>query len=316
MSMIDLTEELARTELFQNASATVLRAVAESAAPLDLAKGAVLLSPEQNNLHVYLLLSGKLGVYFGSIDSPEIRELNPGVSVGEMSVIDGILPSAYVVAKENCRVFPIHRDLLHDMVVDASPMAGNLLRLLTQWMRANTQRILKDRTEIWELTDHANVDALTRLYNRRWLDNALERLLDQAVKGMQPLCLLLIDVDHFKRYNDTQGHVGGDQALVAMGEVLKMTVRPYDFAVRYGGEEFLVILPNTKEDEGIAVAERIRQNVAKKVIVSAEGVPLAGLTVSIGMAMAYPDASPRSLISAADTQLYMAKRDGRNCIRY
>lgn len=316
MSMIDLTEELARTELFQNASATVLRAVAESAAPLDLAKGAVLLSPEQNNLHVYLLLSGKLGVYFGSIDSPEIRELNPGVSVGEMSVIDGILPSAYVVAKENCRVFPIHRDLLHDMVVDASPMAGNLLRLLTQWMRANTQRILKDRTEIWELTDHANVDALTRLYNRRWLDNALERLLDQAVKGMQPLCLLLIDVDHFKRYNDTQGHVGGDQALVAMGEVLKMTVRPYDFAVRYGGEEFLVILPNTKEDEGIAVAERIRQNVAKKVIVSAEGVPLAGLTVSIGMAMAYPDASPRSLISVADTQLYMAKRDGRNCIRY
>lgn len=316
MSMIDLTEELARTELFQNASATVLRAVAESAAPLDLAKGAVLLSLEQSNLHVYLLLSGKLGVYFGSLDSPEIRELNPGVSVGEMSVIDGILPSAYVVAKENCRVFPIHRDLLHDMVVDASPMAGNLLRLLTQWMRANTQRILKDRTEIWELTDHANVDALTRLYNRRWLDNALERLLDQAVKGMQPLCLLLIDVDHFKRYNDTQGHVGGDQALVAMGEVLKMTVRPYDFAVRYGGEEFLVILPNTKEDEGIAVAERIRQNVAKKVIVSAEGVPLAGLTVSIGMAMAYPDASPRSLISAADTKLYMAKRDGRNCIRY
>ena len=231
-------------------------------------------------------------------------------------MIDDTLPSAYVVAKEDSRVFPIHRDLLHDMVMDASPMAGNLLRLLTQWMRANTQRILKDRTQIWELTDHANVDALTRLYNRRWLDNALERLLDQAAKGMQPLCLLLMDVDHFKRYNDTQGHVGGDLALVAMGEVLKMTVRPYDFAVRYGGEEFLVILPNTTEDEGVAVAERIRQNVAKKVVVSAEGEPMASLTVSIGLAMAQPEATPRSLISIADAQLYKAKNDGRNCVRY
>lgn len=308
--------ELAQTELFRDTPENTLNLVFEHAAPLELAKGEILLSPERENDHVYLLLSGVLSVHFGSLDSPEIRELTKGVSVGEMSIIDGTPPSAYVIAKEASRVFPIHREVLHKLVSDTSPVAGNLLRLLTQWLKDNTQRIMKDRTQIWELTDHANVDALTGLYNRRWLDNALVRLHAQAIKGEQPLCILVIDVDHFKKYNDTQGHLGGDQALIAMGEVLKTTVRPYDFATRYGGEEFLVILPNTILDEGIAAAERIRQSVEKKGITSAEGIPLPGITISIGLAMNKPDSTPQSLIAAADAQLYRAKEAGRNCVRY
>jgi diguanylate cyclase (GGDEF)-like protein len=294
----------------------LIKLVLAHASPQTLAAGEVLLSPEQENHHVYLLLSGTLGVHFGTLDSPEIRELSPGVSVGEMSIIDGTPPSAYVVAKETCRVFPVHRDLIRNLVIDTSPIARNLLRLMTQWIKANTQRIVQDRLQIWELTDHANVDALTKLYNRRWLDSAFERLLEQANKSAQPLCILLIDADHFKNYNDIHGHLSGDCALIALGEVLKTSVRPYDFATRYGGEEFLVILPNTRLDEALAVAERICQAAEMKTITPANGTALPGITVSIGLAINQPDSTPPSLIAAADAQLYRAKNDGRNCVRY
>jgi diguanylate cyclase (GGDEF)-like protein len=315
-TMSTIVEDLAQTELLCGASEAILQKVLFHADPVDLLPGDILLSPQRENHHVYLLLSGVLSVHFDALNSPEIRELTKGVSVGEMSIIDGTPPSAFIIAKEASRVFPIHRDLLHELVADTNPIAGNLLRLLTQWMKANTQRIVKDRAQIGELTDHANIDALTGLYNRRWLDNALPRLLSQADKGELQLCILLIDVDHFKKYNDTQGHLGGDQALIAMGEVLKTTVRPYDFATRYGGEEFLVILPNTGKAEGIAVAERIRLMAEKRVITSSQGNSLPGVTISIGLAMSEFHSATQSLIAVADAQLYRAKAEGRNCVKY
>jgi len=314
--MSSVAKELAQTELFRDVPEDVIDWVLEHGAPLELPTGEVLLSPERENHHVYLLLSGTLAVHIGSLDSPEIRELSKGVSVGEMSIIDGTPPSAYVITKEVCRVYPVHRDLLHGLLGEASPVANNLLRLLTQRMKGSNQRIENDRTQIRKLTTHANIDALTGLYNRRWLDNALSRLLGQMVKRSYPLCILLIDVDHFKKYNDTQGHLGGDQALMAMGEVLKSTLRPCDFATRYGGEEFLVMLPNTIKDEGIAAAERLRQMTEKKVITSAQGAVLSGITISIGLTMNEPNSTPQSLIAAADAQLYRAKAGGRNCVRY
>lgn len=314
---MSLIAELAQTDLFQGVPETILRQVYKHAAPRDLASGEVLLSPESDNYYVYLLLSGALTVHFGAPDSPVIRELTKGVSVGEMSVIDGTLPSAYVIAKEASRVFPVHRDLIQHLVSDNNPVGRNLLQMLTCWMKANTQRIVKDRSQIWELTDHANVDGLTGLYNRRWLDNALARLLDQASKGKQPFCALLLDVDQFKKYNDTQGHLGGDRALVALGNILKTTVRPYDFVARYGGEEFLILLPNTSRDEGIVVAERIRLATENQEILAPDNTLLPGITVSIGLAVNETGATtPGSLIAAADAQLYRAKKDGRNCIRY
>ena len=307
-----ILEELAQTELFRDVPNEILQQVTKLAALRELAPGEVLLSPEHDNHHIYVLISGTLSLHFGSPDSPEIRELKHGVSVGEMSIFADTPPSAYVIAKAPSRVFPIHRDQVHHLVGDANPVARNLLRLLTQWMKVNTQRIVQDRVQIGVLTDHANVDGLTGLYNRRWLDNALARLLAQTKKGKQQLCVLLIDVDNFKKYNDTQGHQGGDQALIALGEVLKTTVRPYDFSTRYGGEEFLVLLPNTSGDEGITVAERIRRNAEKKVITHSDDTPLPGITISIGLAVSNPHSTPATLIGAADTQLYRAKEEGRN----
>jgi len=311
-----LIQELAKTELLQNVSDNLLRQVLAHASPLELRSGELLLSPGQDNQHIYLLLSGTLTVHFNSPDSPVIRELTEGLSVGEMSIIDDTTPSAYVKAKEHCRVFPIHRDFLIDLIQNAHPIAYNLLRILTQWMKVNTQKIINDQFQISELTNQANIDGLTGLYNRRWLDNALPRILTQMIKITQPLCILIIDVDHFKKYNDLHGHQGGDLALISMGNVLRTNSRPYDFATRFGGEEFMVLLPNTNQADGIALAERIRQETQNQMIANPDGSPMPGITVSIGLAVSDSSSTTQSLFAAADKQLYIAKQSGRNCLKY
>ena len=314
--MTSLIQELAHTELLCELPESIVEQVARHATPQVLAAGEILLTPDQDNAHIFLVLSGELAIHFETLDSPAIREVAPGGSVGEMSVIDGTRPSAYVVAKVPSRVFGIHRDLIQEMVADSHSVAGNLLLLLTRWLKENTHRIVHDRLQIQELTDHVDVDALTGLYNRRWLDNAVERLLEQSIKGRQCLGVLLIDVDHFKQYNDTHGHQGGDQALVALSNVLKTTMRPYDFATRYGGEEFLVLLPNTTQPEAIATAQRLCEAARSAAVLSPTGAALPGITVSIGVVVSDASSTPHALVALADEKLYLAKKSGRNCVRF
>lgn len=314
--MTPLIQELAKTELLQNVPDELLRQVMAHASPIELNPGELLLSPNLDNHHIYLLLSGTLTVHFNSPDAPVIRELCQGYSVGEMSIIDDTTPSAYVKAKEHCRVFPVHRDFLLDLIQNTHPIAFNLLRILTKWMKVNTQKIINDQLQILELTNQANIDGLTGLYNRRWLDNALPRILTQMDKIAQPLCVLIIDVDHFKKYNDLHGHQGGDIALISMGNVLRTNIRPYDFASRIGGEEFMVLLPNTNLADGITLAERIRQETENQLIANPDGILLSGIAVSIGLAVSDENSTGNSLFAAADKQLYIAKQSGRNCVKY
>lgn len=309
-----LGAELAKSELFQDAPECLLDFVTEQSIPRTLVRGEILLSPQRENHYVYVLLSGTLSLHFEAPDSPEIRELPAGVSVGEMSLIDETPPSAYVIAKEACRVLPIHRALLFSLVSDANVVTRNLLRLLTQWIKANTHQIVQNRRQIRELADCATMDSLTGLYNRRWLDNAFPRMLAQQVEEDGPLSILIIDIDRFKIYNDSQGHRAGDLALIALSEVLRETVRPGDSTIRYGGDEIVVLLQNTAEKEGLAIAERIRRSVETKSVSRSDGNPLAGITVSIGLATNNSESTPESLISEADRNLYRAKAEGRNRI--
>ncbi len=314
--MKHLITELTQTELLKDTPDAIVETIGAGQQEIELQAGELLLSPEQDNHHVYLVLSGTLGLHFGSLNSPEIRVLKQGDSVGEMSVIDPSKPSAYVVARETCRVFPIHRDKIQHFVSDANPIVRNLLKVLTNWIKVNTEYMDNNNSKIGELTAYASTDALTGLYNRRWLDSALEHLLMEAIETGRPLCLLLIDVDKFKHYNDTFGHLAGDQALTALGHTLKNVVRPQDFAARFGGEEFLILLPNTNIAESTLVAERIRHIIESKAITTAEGSALPGVTVSIGLAVNNDISTPKSLIDLADAKLYEAKQQGRNCVRF
>jgi diguanylate cyclase (GGDEF)-like protein len=307
----DLIGQLVGNELLRGLGRDDLERVARHATPLDLARGEVLLSPERENEFVYLLLDGTLSIHFGTPDSPEISDLGKGASVGEISVIDDGHPTAYVIAKTPCRVHPMPRALVLDLIDGASPFARNMLRQISRWVRTNKHYFVQARMRIEELTNAAHLDALTGLYNRRWLDRALPRLLEVEA----PHCLLMIDVDRFKDYNDTHGHQGGDQALIALANVLKTTLRPYDYAARYGGEEFVVLLPNVDMGECIEVAERIRLAAAACQVRQADGQVLPAITLSIGVAAHQRGMSPKALIGAADERLYRAKADGRDCVR-
>jgi diguanylate cyclase (GGDEF)-like protein len=158
-------------------------------------------------------------------------------------------------------------------------------------------------------------DPLTNLYNRRYLNEIVVGELDRAVRLRQPLSVIVIDIDHFKLINDRWGHVVGDQVLRGMAQVLSRYVRAYDTVTRFGGEEFVILMAQTGEDEALALAERIRLETAHERLLPEEYV----VTCSFGVNTLVPDAplapTPEEFIHRADQALYDAKHAGRNCVR-
>ena len=162
-----------------------------------------------------------------------------------------------------------------------------------------------------QLLDQANRDPLTKLYNRRYLDNALLHELARCKRKTQPLSLIMIDIDHFKKINDSHGHQAGDEVLVRLGDILGLMARTYDVACRYGGEEFLLLLPGMPLATAEERAEQLRSTFADMRLPFADSY--LQTTVSIGVA-AFPahGDTPEQLIRHSDHALYRAKHDGRN----
>ena len=162
-----------------------------------------------------------------------------------------------------------------------------------------------------ELQEQAMRDPLTGLYNRRYLNETLERELSRAKREAYPLCLLMIDLDHFKKVNDTYGHQAGDEVLKIFSALLRQSARAEDIPCRYGGEEFLLLLPKMPLEIARQRAEQLRTEFAARVIEFGEHRIRA--TLSVGIA-AYPShgSRPDDLTQSADTALYLAKQDGRN----
>ncbi|MGB7136417.1 MAG: GGDEF domain-containing protein [Acidobacteriaceae bacterium] len=162
------------------------------------------------------------------------------------------------------------------------------------------------------LKEQALKDSLTGLWNRRALFAMLEREVCRAQRDRFPITVVMIDLDHFKRINDTYGHLTGDQVLREASGRLLEAMRPYDFAGRYGGEEFLVVLPSCSPQFGERRAEDFRRAIAERPVPTAAG-PLA-VTCSLGMAVYDGAMPPDDLIHQADEALYRAKGLGRNCV--
>ncbi|HET6434455.1 MAG TPA: sensor domain-containing diguanylate cyclase, partial [Xanthomonadaceae bacterium] len=157
-------------------------------------------------------------------------------------------------------------------------------------------------------------DPLTGLHNRRYLDEALPREIDRCLRRGTPLAVLMLDVDHFKTFNDSHGHAAGDALLATIGQVLQDSVRGEDLVCRYGGEEFTVVLTETARDGALKRAEQIRAAIGR-VTVEHLRQTLGPRTVSIGLAMLSEHGeTPEALLHAADHALYRAKAEGRDRI--
>ena len=158
------------------------------------------------------------------------------------------------------------------------------------------------------------IDPLTKISNRRGFENRLNAEWSNANRGRNPLSILMMDIDKFKTYNDTYGHQQGDVALKTFADVSSRSLnRPSDFIARWGGEEFVILLPNADADGAAEVAERVRKNIEDSVILTEEGMETK-ITVSIGINSVIPsiDISIGEFIKEADQALYKAKESGRN----
>lgn len=191
-----------------------------------------------------------------------------------------------------------------DLSVGLPAGGGGEVGYLTQVFNAMVESLRKNREELERLS---TTDSLTGLGNRRHLMNLLTQEIERARRAGQPFSILMLDVDHFKKYNDTYGHQAGDDILVRVSMVLRDSIRPYDNAARYGGEEFLVILSGASLNDARECAERIRKKVREAQL---GGEPV---TVSIGVAE-YPSHGDTAdaVIGQADAALYEAKRAGRD----
>lgn len=172
-----------------------------------------------------------------------------------------------------------------------------------------SQRVLEHKRSMNLASDCVH-DPLTHLLNRRGIDLFLGHHLAAARRNVEGVAVLMVDIDHFKRFNDRYGHSCGDEALRQVSSCMNSVLRDVDQAGRMGGEEFLIVLPRTKAVEAIWVAERVRQKLADLELSNIEQGLM--LTVSIGVAISNNQSSIESLIHSADQALYKAKRKGRN----
>ena len=186
-----------------------------------------------------------------------------------------------------------------------------LARIQTQVLRKRYTDAL--RHSIQHTMELAITDGLTKLYNRRYMTSHLNSLLVSAREKEKPLSLLLMDIDFFKSVNDTYGHDAGDEVLQEFSHRLRKNTRGIDLVCRYGGEEFVVIMPDTDHSLATVVAERIRKKIAEKPFIIHKGRQMIEVTVSIGLAATINGSeSQDALLKLADQALYKAKRDGRN----
>lgn len=308
-------DDVMELQVFRGADPARVRPLLEGCPVRELGRGEVLLHPGARNSILFVLISGRLSVHLASPEEKPLTRIVPGECAGELSVVSGEPVTAYVLAEEPCRLLAVTQSLLWRLVDASYVIARNLLVILSMRVRLSNNAVMDAECRGRVFEQYARSDTLTGVYNRRHLDGLLEELAARLATGGEGFSLAMLDIDHFKEYNDTHGHPGGDAALSSLGRLLDGAVRCVDTVTRYGGEEFAVVMPGIGVAEAAGIAEAVRAAVSGMAIVHCDGRTLPPVTVSIGVCEAVPGMGPAEVVAAADAALYEAKRGGRNRVR-
>lgn len=308
--------DIAAIQLFQDAARDQVAALIAACPVVRIKAHHAMEDWSHKGGRLYVVLQGALDVTH--VDSRDARldgaatRVLPGECVGELSVLDEEASSERITARVETDVLVIDAEVLWKLVDESNNVARNLLRLLSFRVRAANAQ-LRRRQKVGEFYRQLSmVDGLTGLQNRAWLNDNLPRMIENAHVVNSPLSLVMMDLDHFKQFNDQHGHVSGDHALQVAAKVIGAGLRPSDIAARFGGEELIVILPNTQQTSALMVAQRLCERLRQAVVFSEVQRPLPHITASFGVATLEPGQNAEALISAADAALYRAKEDGRD----
>lgn len=316
-----------RNELFRDIDLENVDYILDDCPVLTVFNGEKLLDIGKENNSLYLVLDGELHVYLDSRDLTEHAVLGAGQCVGELSFIDGRNASALVIAARDTRVLVVPHDRVWSLVDNSNGIARNMLCILAGRIRNdNLLRVTTgERSLVFEVA--ANVDGLTGLHNRIWMDEVFPRMMMRSELGKAPLCLLLADIDHFKSFNHAHGRSAGDAILKGLAKMLAEKMRPQDFLAYLGGDKFAVLLPDTPVDGAVNVAERMRELMVtsvlhyaaqKNVSRTAKTHPLnqdARVTTSFGIAAMQKGDTLDSIFSRAHMALYQAKAAGKDQVK-
>ncbi len=303
-------EKLAESPLFQNIDIDAINENFPHWNVKNATAGQVIFDPMINNEELIILLEGEFVVSIDSHATHPLAKIRVGECVGELSILDKQHPSIYLIANQNCIYTSIHRDALWDLVTLYPVIALNLLRIMTARTRSNNALLVSSLGLLQEYKVKAEQDALTGLHNRNWMVEIFPKQLDLSLRIGHSVSFMIIDVDFFKKINDSYGHTVGDKVLQHLASVLQSNMRSTDLLARYGGEEFVILMPATNAAKAKSTAERIKKRVSQAQMISNDIT--INLTVSIGVAECQPNWELNDLLQASDCALYKAKKSGRN----
>ncbi len=202
-------------------------------------------------------------------------------------------------------------------LIGSTAAAHNAAEKVQAELQASRTEMQQLRDSVGNLQSEALSDPLTGLHNRRGFERTVAELYGEAGEGLTRAAVLMADIDHFKKVNDNYGHLVGDQVIRAAAQVLKSAVKGRDIVARFGGEEFVVLLPETPGRGALALAEQIRTAFGKlRIRRQAGDEMIAQVSISIGVATPLADENVERAIDRADQALYRAKNEGRNCVRF
>ncbi len=307
-------QQLQEQELLRGVDLSLVENILVNCKTVKLNQSETLIHVGEANHNLYLILSGRLRVHLASDVSNPVAILEAGQSVGEISIIDQQSASANVIADIDSCLLVIEEQILWQLVDRSHAIANNMLFTLSQRLRYGNSMITKIKELVREYEYSATIDPLTNLYNRRWLDSMMHRIIHRCLTNHQPLSVIMIDIDYFKQYNDDHGHLAGDCALRAVSKTILQSLRPEDMVTRYGGEELFAMLPGMDLNAARQISERLRKAVNETEIKQTNGRLLPPVSISIGITEMQDNEKPEELIEMADTALYRAKEAGRNIV--
>jgi diguanylate cyclase (GGDEF)-like protein len=262
-----------------------------------------------------------------AIDHDELQRLH--TELARLQNENHDLHTALLASNECGALLQEHVDRLNSLTAElrerhiAEEKLQTLIRTITREkedLEILVQILIDQGDDSAQEGEKARIDGLTQIANRRRFDEYLFQEWTRHIRMQQPLSLLICDVDHFKLYNDGQGHQAGDECLKSVAKAINQCYRAGDLVARYGGEEFAMVLPQTNHAGAVQVAERIRSAVAASALPHPASPVCDRITLSIGVASITPPphapSDARTLIQKADRQLYLAKKLGRNQVSY